>query len=48
MTPVLSEFVLAHRMVIQPAARLRNLSADQIVMKWSRTWRFWEFTQKTG
>ncbi|HWR64496.1 MAG TPA: MoxR family ATPase [Bellilinea sp.] len=27
----LSEFVLAHRMVIQPAARLRNLSADQIV-----------------
>ncbi len=27
----LSEYVLAHRMVIQPAARLRNLSADQIV-----------------
>lgn len=27
----LSEFVLSHRMVIQPAARLRNLSADQIV-----------------
>lgn len=27
----LSEFVLAHRMVVQPASRLRNLSADQIV-----------------
>lgn len=27
----LAEYVLAHRMVVQPAARLRNLSADQIV-----------------
>ncbi len=27
----LSEFVLAHRMVVQPASRLRNLTADQIV-----------------
>jgi len=27
----LSEYVLSHRMVIQPAARLRNLSADQVV-----------------
>lgn len=28
---VLAENVLSHRMVIQPSARLRNLSADQIV-----------------
>jgi MoxR-like ATPase len=27
----LAEFILAHRMVIQPAARLRNLAADQII-----------------
>lgn len=27
----LAEYVLAHRMVVQPAARLRSLSADQIV-----------------
>jgi MoxR-like ATPase len=27
----LSEFVLAHRMVVQPSARLRNLTAGQIV-----------------
>jgi len=27
----LSEFILAHRMVVQPASRLRNLTADQIV-----------------
>lgn len=27
----LAEYVLAHRMVVQPAARLRNLAADQIV-----------------
>lgn len=27
----LSEFVLAHRMVVQPASRLRNLTSDQIV-----------------
>jgi MoxR-like ATPase len=27
----LAEFVLAHRMVVQPAARLRNLSAVQVV-----------------
>lgn len=27
----LAEFILAHRMVVQPAARLRNLAADQIV-----------------
>lgn len=27
----LAEFVLAHRMVVQPASRLRNLTADQIV-----------------
>lgn len=27
----LAEFILAHRMVVQPASRLRNLTADQIV-----------------
>ena len=27
----LADFVLAHRMVVQPSARLRNLSSDQIV-----------------
>lgn len=27
----LAEFVLAHRMVVQPASRLRNLTAEQIV-----------------
>ena len=27
----LAEYVLSHRMVVQPAARLRNLAADQIV-----------------
>ena len=27
----LAEFVLSHRMVMQPAARLRNLSAELIV-----------------
>lgn len=27
----LAEYVLAHRMVVEPATRLRNLSADQIV-----------------
>lgn len=28
---ILAENVLAHRMVVQPSARLRNLSADQII-----------------
>ncbi|MEN4013227.1 MAG: MoxR family ATPase [Chloroflexota bacterium] len=28
---ILAENVLAHRMVVQPAARLRNLNADQII-----------------
>lgn len=27
----LADFILAHRMVVQPSARLRNLSSDQIV-----------------
>lgn len=27
----LAEFVLSHRMVVQPASRLRNLTADQVV-----------------
>jgi MoxR-like ATPase len=28
---IMSKFVMGHRMVIQPAARLRNLTADQII-----------------
>jgi MoxR-like ATPase len=29
----LAEFVLAHRMVVNPAARLRNISAAQVVQE---------------
>ena len=29
----LAEFVLAHRMVVNPAARLRNISAGQVVQE---------------
>jgi len=33
----LAEFILSHRMIVDPAARLRNISADQIVQELLRT-----------